>query len=341
MQSEPKLWHRAVNDCWYVTLSEGKKQRQRNLGKDEQRARREYHKILAQHCQPASTEEITVAALAVRFLQWNEINRSLGTTNFYREGLDVDSERSFPHFVGGLRAAAVQPFHVDGWIVACFPKSKETHRHNLMRQVDRMLNWGVRMGLLVANPVKGRLEKPQPNSSELFLTEEKYNTVLAAIKDENFRDYVEVLWLSGCRPKELRMVKKPNVKEKRIIFARRNSKGKRFRRVIVLCDRAWEIVQRLVKANGSKGCLFRNSKDRPWCKDSIGLRFQRLSDKVGFTVTAYSLRHSFGTRAIKNLPTAMVSKLMGHVDTRQVTKTYGHLTPDDLLPALEALNKKK
>jgi integrase len=74
-----------------------------------------------------------------------------------------------------------------------------------MRAVQRGLNWAVKMGLIERNPLAG-VEKPGEVRRDAYLWPEQYEQVLRLIRDQPFRDYVEILRRTGCRPKEARIV---------------------------------------------------------------------------------------------------------------------------------------
>lgn len=81
-----------------------------------------------------------------------------------------------------------------------------------------------------------------------------------------------------------------------IVFPPSEAKGERHERVIFLPDEAMAIIKRNMRDDGP---LFRNTKGRPWTKDSINCRFWRLSKKLTFPACAYGIRHSFATDGLK------------------------------------------
>jgi site-specific recombinase XerD len=83
--------------------------------------------------------------------------------------------------------------------------------------------------------------------------------------------------------------------------------------------------------------VFLNKRGRPWTTNAIRLQIHciRLKMKLAADVTAYMLRHTFGTKAVLNgVDVATVAELMGHVDTKMVSAVYVHLAdPTDHLTA--------
>jgi integrase len=105
-----------------------------------------------------------------------------------------------------------------------------------------------------------------------------------------------------------------------------SSKGRKRSRVVYVPKESLPIVRRLVKENPT-GPLFRNSKGRPWDKNSIRCRFRRLKRELGMPgLTATTLRHSFAHwRLTLGQDSETVAKLMGHVDTTMLSRRYGHV----------------
>lgn len=98
-------------------------------------------------------------------------------------------------------------------------------------------------------------------------------------------------------------------------------------RVIYLCPEMVELSRRLVTERPS-GPLFPNSRGVPYTKDAIGLRFKRLRKRLPHLAhfVCYSVRHSYASDALENgVGIAQVAELLGHTDTRMVSRHYGHL----------------
>ena len=67
----------------------------------------------------------------------------------------------------------------------------------------------------------------------------------------------------------------------------------------------------------------------PWKKDTVVQKVDRLRAKLDLPkdFTVYAYRHTFATNALLNeVPLQTVSELLGHSDTRMVSKVYGTLT---------------
>ena len=176
------------------------------------------------------------------------------------------------------------------------------------------------MGIITHNAV-ARMAMPAYEPCEEYLTQGQYDELMKNIDDDFFVDYLNFLWLTGCRPEEIRVIEARHVHGSRIILQKRSSKGKRFNRTIYLTEESLAIVRRLCKRYPT-GAIFRNSDDRPWTANTVRYRFRQLQVKM----KAKWLRHSWITKALENnVDTTTVSILAGHRDTTMVQRNYQHL----------------
>jgi integrase len=152
----------------------------------------------------------------------------------------------------------------------------------------------------------------------------RWRVLQKKLRDQDFRDLLTILWETGCRPIEARTVEAKHIHGNRAVFERINSKGKRIQRTVYFNDKAMRIINRQLKKYPT-GPLLRNSKGKPWTKDAIKCRFQRLD--LPFEVSAYDFRHGFATRAIESgkVSDLEIALLMGHRDTRMLATVYQHV----------------
>jgi integrase len=190
----------------------------------------------------------------------------------------------------------------------------------------RDLDWAVKEGLLTHSPL-ARFQKAPKTPRETYLMPAEWDVLMGKVKDAEFLDFLWAVRLTGCRPLEARCVEAKHFfpKEKCWILAKELSKGEKEERCVLLDDAALEICQRWADKYPD-GPIFRNTKGRPWTKDAINSRFQRLKVKLPFHCSAYTIRHTFGTDAlVAGVGEATVAALMGHKDKTQILKTYQHV----------------
>jgi integrase len=190
------------------------------------------------------------------------------------------------------------------------------------------MNWARKERLIGQSPLVGFV-KTAPSSRETAITEAQFKLCLEHAKG-SFRDVLEFLWHTGCRPQELRLIESAWIDGRKIVFPVTKSKGGKRRRVIYLDDTVAEIVARCALAN-PVGPIFRNRLGNAWTKDAINCGFVRLRAKTGISgLCAYAMRHGFATSALKRgVDTTTVGVLMGHANPVMVAKVYQHLAQDD------------
>ena len=79
--------------------------------------------------------------------------------------------------------------------------------------------------------------------------------------------------------------------------------------------------------------VFLNSRGRPYTKDCLVEKMDRLRTRAGLTakggerLVLYSHRHTFGTETVGKIGDIELSELMGHTDP-EMTKRYIHLNAE-------------
>jgi integrase len=156
-----------------------------------------------------------------------------------------------------------------------------TTKRNLLRSVKRCFTWAERQGYVDRNPV-ANLEVPGGQRREVYVSPEELTILLAFVRDSSFADLLTVAYETGCRPQELLRVETRHVDlaRSRWVFPPSEAKVKSGPRVVYLSESACNISRRLMAAH-PEGPLFRNSRGRPWTKDSVGCAFDRLQVRMG------------------------------------------------------------
>jgi integrase len=229
---------------------------------------------------------------------------------------------------GRLPAHELRPIHVTRWLDAHAWKGG---RRNAVVAVKRAFNFADQQGVLSPNPLRN-VQKPAQGRRTRIITPGERTEILAAVKDRNFREFLTALYLTGCRPSEVARVTAANVNlELGVWVFEQHKTAKRTGRprIIYLCPEMVELSRRLV-AERPEGPLFPSRKlGRPFTRNAIRIRFRRLRKKLPHLkgVVAYAYRHSYATEALENgVGIAQVAELLGHVDTRMVSRNYGHLS---------------
>lgn len=303
---------------WFVEID----RKQINLGKDREEAFKRYHSMMAGETPIAGRS--TVIVLLDQFLCWVKENRAPRTYDWY-----YDHIKPFSKYIGRRTVGELKPIHVTRWL-ATLPGGT-TWKNGAARAVSRAFNWARKQGLIQFNPVEG-LEKPTAEHRECYITEDQWATALKLLSETDpARDIMCFLRETGARPVEARIASASHWDRanKRLVFETKNSKGKRYRRVIRLNQAAQDIVARLALKNPD-GPLFNNRRGRPWTASALDHFCASLSKKLDFEFYPYVLRHSWITDALlRGVDPMTVSILAGHRDATMVMRVYGHLAQQD------------
>lgn len=312
----PRPFFRSATQSWYVQFGA----KQINLGRDREVAWAKYDEFMADRRELSIVSPVIV--VLDQYLDWCIKHRSEATYRWYKHMLS-----DFGRHIGKrLLINDLKPFHVTQWL-ATHTAWNDTTQHDAVGAVKRAINWSIRQGYLKHSPISG-IERPASQRREVTIDPEQWPQILAVVRDQAFRDYLQILWETGCRPQEARLLQTHHcdLKGRRWIFKASESKTKKFPRVVYLNDAALEITTKLHKEYG-QGHLFRNTLGRPWTNNGIRCRFRRLQEKLEFPgLCAYAIRHTYATESLKNgVDPVTLAILMGHSDVTMLARTYQHL----------------
>ena len=232
-----------------------------DLGSVKAAAVKRFHELMAKPAKRALASDL-LSVVIDAFLDWTQRNKAPDTYEWYRYRLERFARRYPDAHVGALK-----PFHVQEW--ADSYNLSVTSRRNYLRSVKRCLKWATRLGYLDQNPIAD-LEVPAAENSEIVVSPDEFERLLSLTTDSAFRELLWVTWKSGCRPQESLRVEARHVdlKNRRWVFPKSESKNRKTVRVVYLTNEAFEITQRLVEQHPT-GRLFRNSSGQPWTTSAV------------------------------------------------------------------------
>jgi len=316
MARRPKPWWRKDRKCWFVMLGG----EQINLGPDREEAERQFHELMARPRKRVVATN-SVAAIFDAFVDWVEKHQAPDTYRWYKDRL----QRFLDSLPKGLRVSQLKPLHVQQFIDGLSLSSGS--KRNYVRAVKRSLTWAEEQGYIDRSPI-AHLKKPRAGRREVVVTQAEYDAILAASKDEEFRELVTFAWHSGARAAECLALEARHVdaRNARIVFPVEEEKMERIPRVIYLDHAALEIVKRLA-GRYPQGRLFRNTNGLPWTPDATNCRFRTLTKKVGRKLCLTDFRHTWMNRLlVAGVDGITVAILAGHSDVSTLSKVYQHLS---------------
>jgi integrase len=318
---EAKPWFRKFDGWWYVEIRG--KQTKLAKGKDNRaEAVKQFH-LLMTGTKPVAPKSLTTEEVCDHFLRHSEREHEPETFDWHKHYL-----QSFCDRCGSLKSCDLIPFHLTSWLDANEWKAARRHATGV---VKRAFAWCKEQGLLSADPFES-VSVPKGGKRERVLSEDERKEILAAIKDQNFRDFVFAMQETGCRPGEVRKVTAEHVNLDVGIWLlgkHKTAKQTQKPRVVYLTPAMVELCHKLVAKN-PEGPIFRGPRgNTPYSKNAVRIRFRRLREKLPHLagVVAYSYRHTFCTDALVNgVGIAQVAELMGHTSTDTVTSVYSKLS---------------
>lgn len=326
MARPQSIWRRpAGTGHWYT--SRGAK---KVLIADKAMTKKEAWAIYCATYSTPPANQILVRAVLDRFLDWTKKNRAIATYKWYRRFLT-----SFARSIqGGLMVAKLKKYMVTEWLDA-EDEWQDNTKNAAVRALKGALNWAFDQEMIDANPI-ARYKAPSRSGRELWLNDAEFKRLLALVNDE-FADYLTFAFETGARPQETRILAAKHFDGTKFTLDRKDSKGKKDKRVIYCNERMQKLVAGLVRLY-PEGPIFRNADGGPWKPNAVRSRFKRGAKKkgqppIGLAVKmempglcAYTMRHSFCTNAlIRGVDVLTVAQLMGHKDATMVMRVYQHL----------------
>ena len=214
------------------------------------------------------------------------------------------------------------------------------------------LSWAKDQKLLDTIPTFPKVKAPKRRSKGRPLAGEEFERMLTKCSDQDFRDYLTGLWLSGLRlaesldfwwDREDKQHLDFSGKRPMIVIPAETEKGGRDRRIPLTPGFA-EFLEGL--PGDRKGKVFKVRGNA----DCVGLKVSTIGREAGVKVgqkgpkvkyaSAHDLRRSFGTRWAKQLMPAQLMVLMRHEDINTTMKFYVDLPASELAEELWTITQQ-
>jgi integrase len=246
-----------------------------------------------------------------------------------------ESHRGYAKFLNPFAAAfkdtppdRLTPVQVERWSKKA--GWSQSYRCGFIGTVVSLFRWAVETGRLDRNPLVGiRKPKKQSRGRKAVISAEDHARLVQACHDADWRDFLELLWLTGARPGEIAGLTAEDVdlaSKTVILWEHKTAEQTGKDRLIVLPDEAVNVLQRLI-AKRPSGLLFPGEKGQRLTANNVSCRMRRLCQRAGVKAFCYGYRHTFATDALANgVPDAQVAALLGHAGTAMLHRHYSHLT---------------
>lgn len=200
------------------------------------------------------------------------------------------------------------------------------------------------LNLIKRNPCDALEIKRATGEARHALTRLRQKLFRDAIRENKYEPLCVLLMVSGARIGELLALTPRDVdREKKMIFISKN----------VIFIKGKKILQSTPKTAAGTRCIpipqealdllpLDGDPDKPifnFSYNSVRLFFKRLSEKLGFTVTAHILRHTYATRLEEaGISPKVVQYLMGHASLKMTKGVYTDVQEDYIINISTKLN---
>lgn len=327
MARPAKPWYWTDRDGWYATVR-GKRVRLADGKENRSEALKRLGLVLempetSDGSVPCPGDVPSVRMVADVFLDFVKDNRAPLTHQWY-----VDQLKWFCRSKGSLAMEDLRARDVTEWLAT------KTWGQNMRRAaiaaVKRLSRWARREGHIATDHLAD-LEKPSEVSRRTIPQTLDVARVLeeAGAQGQPFLDLIVTIWETGCRASEAYRVKASEVNlEAGTWTMKGKTTGRTGKdRVVYLGPRSLEICRRLCVEHPT-GPIFRKQDGSEWRRQNASHHMRKVRKRLGIgpEMTQVGMRHLFVTDGLTNgVPIATVAELVGHVDTKMVSRVYSKL----------------
>jgi integrase/recombinase XerD len=226
------------------------------------------------------------------------------------------------------------------------PNWNDSTRSAFLATLARAFYYAERSRIIDRTPLIGLRKPPMASRAADAMVTGEQHAKLSVVAPPYFRQFLEMLYLTGCRPAEAAQLTAADIDwdAKTATVRQHKTVRKGRRRVLYLPPNALAMLSELA-VQRPDGTLFRNRIGRPWTRAAIGMAMRKAGKVAGLSgKIAYGYRHAFATDALANgLPDAHVAELLGHASTAMLHRHYSHLasrTPGLRRRESEGLDKR-
>ena len=156
-----------------------------------------------------------------------------------------------------------------------------------------------------------------------------FTRLIESCRTERQRSFIKFLYATGCRVSEMAGIRLERCETiGATVKIRIMGKGKK-ERFIRVQSSMFDAIREVF--NG-KEYLFETATGRPYAREYVSAQVKKMGKRCGLDISAHSLRHSFATRKVQQLPGKLdaVSKYLGHSSPAITLAMYCHSQLSDV-----------
>lgn len=341
-RSQPWFWK--ARNAWYVQVN-GK---QVKLHENKKEADREYYRLMAADgkLDQRQRERMTVADACEAVLASAQSYR-VSTRALYDANLGLIAGK-----FGERKLDSITEAEVSQWIKTLLRKRdsrplSDSSKANVWAYAKLMFAWAKDEGYIARSPFSRMKNHWHIAKRSSPMSEHDYELVMGLPRlSPRFKELVEFVWRTGCRPGELVQISARHLDPRKMIVRLLPSEHKtggrnNLAREIHVPPDLWSRLQDYARVR-PKGPLFRKKNGNPWTRPSVTDKWCKLKIRHGLTSCLYQARHRFATAQLDSgTPIARVAKMMGHTSEAIVQTTYYHPDADKMAADVSATSDEE
>ena len=256
------------------------------------------------------------------------------------------SFRMLIKFTGNLLLTQISPKLIDQFITKTFKRSESAallYYRTLKAAFNKAIDWEY----IKINPFNKVNVPKVKTKNPVFITNDEFNLILNAVKEEFLRDFYITAFHTGMRAGELCNLEWNAVNlSERIITVKNTAefttKSKK-ERIIPINDTLYFVLKRRVPKirtlNSERDYVFYRIKGVKLTVDYVSKKFKKAVRlvKLNDNIKLHSLRHSFASQLVqRGVNIYVVQQLLGHADYK-TSQIYSHLQPQNLFDAVQKI----
>lgn len=244
--------------------------------------------------------------------------KSKGTVKQY----DYSLKRLFD-FCGNKKYNLISQRDILAWLASLkLSGNKPTTVKNQRSNISSFFTWMFNNGYIDTNPCVAVRPIKVPLEEKRAFSSEELDTIRSACKNDYERAFIELLYASGMRIKEVAQLKLEDVDFNDLVIHIKNGKGAKDR-TTYLNPVARKYVKAYLQSNKHHSeYVFTTKLNDRYTEDGMRKTTQSLTKRCGFLIHPHRFRRTLASDlALKGMPIQEIQKLLGHTSI-ETTKKY-------------------
>lgn len=244
--------------------------------------------------------------------------KSKSTARQYRYSL-----KKLFEFCGNKTYDSISQRDILAWLASlkvngCAPATVRNQRSN----VSSFFKWMTDNGYIDKNPCSAVRPIKVPQEERRAFSSEELDTIRSACENLYERAFVELLYASGLRIKEVAQLKLEDVDFNDLVIHVKNGKGAKDRTTFLNPVARKYVKAYLIENRHNSEFVFTSKYGTRYTEGGMRKTTRKLTAKCGFLIHTHRFRRTLASDlALKGMPIQEIQKLLGHSNI-ETTKGY-------------------